>query len=503
MGKTTLLLGGFFLILFLIIIIRTLTFGDKPPGVIDCDPKDTDFIKAEGDVLENFRKALQFETIARKEHDFNREPMLQYVEFIKSSYPAIHGSPLVTMETVANYSLLYRIEGSQSALTPYLLMAHLDVVPISHETWEAPPFAADIINGFIYGRGTIDDKHMVMGILEALEYLLKKGHRPKRSFYIAFGHDEEVNGIEGAQSIGHILESRGLQFEYIVDEGLTVVDGVINGMEGPVALIGTSEKGYLTLELSVQTQGGHSSMPGKESSIGILANAIARLENSPQPSMFGTGPERGLFEQLAPHMKLGFKTLMSNLWLFSPLVTMVLSWKPSSNAMVRTTTAVTEFHAGIKSNVLAPKATATVNHRVHPGQTLQQVIEHDRYVINDPRVEIRTVKSVEAHPVSPYDTKAKGYQTIKKSIRQVFHKAVVAPGLMIGNTDTKHYLKLSKNIYRFSPTYMYPEDLPRFHGVNERISVKNYEQAINYYYHLMKNSDDMGVPEQHQHSSEL
>ncbi|XP_076447510.1 N-fatty-acyl-amino acid synthase/hydrolase PM20D1.2-like isoform X2 [Babylonia areolata] len=394
--------------------------------------------------------------------------------------------------------------GSDRSLTPYLLASHLDVVPADGAQWDAPPFSADLIDDFIYARGTIDDKHGVMGILEALEFLLSNGFQPRRSFYIAFGHDEEVSGIEGAQSIAATLKARGVdRLHFVSDEGLTIVNNMIPGISKPVAIIGTAEKGQAVLRLKVEGQTGHSSMPTAENTISILAEAVHRLHTNRHPSMFGYGPERAMLEHLAPEMQFGHRLVMSNMWLFSPLVSWLLSQKPASNAQVRTVTSVTKFNAGVKDNVIPSVAEAIINHRIHPAQSVQEVIDYDRYIIGDDRVKIELKGSIEPHPQAPHGDHDFGYQVVKNSIRQVFTDAVVVPGVLVGNTDTRHYLCFTHNVYRFSPTFMFPDDIPRFHGVNERISKKNYEQVINFYHHLILNADDPQLPPLHQHSDEL
>lgn len=227
------------------------------------------------------------------------------------------------------------------------------------------------------------------------------------------------------------------------------------------------------------------------------------MEENPHPSRFGYGPEKDTFQHIAPWMKLPYRIVMSNLWCFGPLVSWFLSRKPSTNAITRTVTSVTLIQGGVKVNIIPPEATAYVNHRIHPSQSVQEIIDYDRQIINDERVQIRASYSMEPHPLSPYGDEDFGYQTIKNSIRQVWKEAVVAPGVMIGNTDSRHYIRFTTNIYRFSPTFMFPDDVKRFHGNNERMSVKNYEQVVNFYYHVMMNADQEKLPPFHQHSSEL
>ncbi|XP_045166621.2 N-fatty-acyl-amino acid synthase/hydrolase PM20D1.2-like [Mercenaria mercenaria] len=489
--------------LFVIVVIRTFTLHTRQLDVLECKKSDLDFIEIGhgSGALDRFQRALRFQTISREPFDYNRNELKSLVEYIMSAYPDLHSSHLVQHEIVANYSLLYTVKGSNSSLTPYLLMAHLDVVPADPAKWEADPFGAKIINNFIYARGTIDFKHGVMGILEALNFYVAQGRQPERGFYVAFGHDEEVGGLDGAKSISDLLWGRGVRrFEFIVDEGLTLLNKILPGMVDQVAIIATAEKGQAFVELKVEGSPGHSSMPPSESTIGILAAAVHRLERNPPPSMLGYGPETDTFEHLAPYMTLPMRMVMSNLWLFKPVVSWVMSRKPSLNAIIRTVTAVTMFNAGIKINVNAPEATAYINHRIHPVQTVQEVLDYDRSIINDDRVKIRVLDSMEPHPIAASGEEDFGYQTIKNSIRQVWNNTYVAPGTMIGNTDTRHYLRMTHNVYRFSPTVMFPDDPKRFHGDNERISVKNYEQAVNFYYHLMVNSNTGSIEPTHHHS---
>ncbi|KAM9320484.1 N-fatty-acyl-amino acid synthase/hydrolase PM20D1 [Gastrophryne carolinensis] len=370
-----------------------------------------------------------------------------------------------------------------------MMLAHLDVVPAPADDWDFPPFSGEEHNGYIYGRGALDDKSSVIGILQALEFLLKTGYQPRRSFYIGLGHDEEVSGHEGAMNIVEILQNRGIKLLYVVDEGLAVLDGIIQGVKKPVALIGTTEKGSITLNLTVNQPPGHSSMPSAETSIGILATAVSRLEKNPMPNMFGHGPEASMFEHLGREFYFPINVMMANLWLFSPVVSRVLEKTPSSNAIVRTTTATTIFNSGLKSNVIPAVARATVNFRLHPAQTVDEVLDIVRNTISDERVKLSVLNSFNPLPVSPYDETSFGFQILQHTIHSVFSGAPVAPGVCVGNTDSRHFVNLTNNIYRFSPFQLQPQDVSRIHGLNERISVDNLRRLVQFYYQLIQNSD--------------
>lgn len=456
------------------------------------------------ELLANFKEAIRIPTVSFSETEGNNTALLEFDRLLRKAFPTVFSSSLVHHELVANYSHLFWVQGSQPDLLPYLLLAHIDVVPASElDGWEAPPFSAKEMDGFIYGRGTIDDKDSVMGILQALEFLLIKGYTPRRGFYIGLGHDEEVSGLHGAMNINHILKHRGVQLLFVLDEGLAILDGVVSGLEGPAALIGISEKGSATVKLSVSMVPGHSSMPPSESTIGILAAAVKRLEENPMPRLFGHGPERGTFEHLAHKFSLPLKFIMSNLWLFSPLLGRVLERKPETNAFVRTTTAVTMFNAGVKVNVIPSLAEAYVNLRIHSAQSLQEVLDLIESTVGDQRVKIQLVEGFDPLPVSSADEKSFGFQIIKKTVLDIFPTVTVAPGICIGNTDSRHFKDLTNDIYRFAPDWFKPGDAQRFHGINERISKKNYEELVVFYFSLIQNCDILKLPDPHSSIHEL
>ncbi|XP_041459504.1 N-fatty-acyl-amino acid synthase/hydrolase PM20D1-like [Lytechinus variegatus] len=509
MGMMVQVCKGFGLVvvgLIAVLLIRTATFPSMQPEVTECKALDTDFIQADKDLKRRFQEAIKIQTISWSKFVVELDEVAKLHLFLEESFPLIHTSPLVTKEVINGHSLLYTVKGSDPSLMPYMLAAHQDVVPVKDQDWKYPPFEAREDNGYIYGRGTIDDKHSLMGIMEALEFRLKLKQIPIRTMYLAFGHDEEVYGKNGAGKIAEEFMKRGIKLDFILDEGGIIVNNVFKGLDKPIGIVCVAEKGILTLNLSVEAiPTGHSSMPTPESNIGILTRALSRLEYRRQPIFFGSGPEKQMFEHLASEAKFPLRFIITNMWFFRPLFGWVLTkMGPSTNAFARTTTAITMVHGGFKTNVLPPSAWAIVNHRIHPSQSIQQVIDHDRSVIGDDRVKITVEEKLDASPTSPFDEDAHGYQVISHSIRQVFPSVLVTPGVMIGNTDTRYYWNLTNNIYRFTPTVaMGPEDLKLFHGINERISVDNYEKVVNYYYHVMQNADKMAVSLPHSHSQEL
>ncbi|XP_044302103.1 N-fatty-acyl-amino acid synthase/hydrolase PM20D1 [Varanus komodoensis] len=453
------------------------------------------------ELKEALQGAIRIQTVSFSPDDQNLTALAEFEPYIRKAFPAVFSATFIQHEVIGGYSHLFTVEGSNPQLQPYMLLAHIDVVPASPDNWDvSDPFSAEERDGFIYGRGTLDNKNSVMGILHALEFLLRRNYRPQRSFYIGLGHDEEVGGQKGAKKIVAVLESRGVHLSFLLDEGSFIFDGVITGIDKPVALIAVTEKGAITANLTVVSEPGHSSAPPKRTSIGILSEALSKLEQHPMPNLFAHGPELIMFEQLAAEFRFPLNIIMANLWLFAPLVSRFLEQNPATNALIRTTTAITMFHAGVKSNVIPPSANATVNFRIHSSQTVNEVLEIVDKTIDDKRVKIEMMDAFDPLPVSPWEDQTFGVQVFRQTILDVFPDVgSVAPGICIGNTDSRHYSNLTNAIYRFNPVIFKPNDLPRFHGLNERISIEAYEKQVEFLFQLIQNSDLNQPTEPHIH----
>jgi carboxypeptidase PM20D1 len=264
-----------------------------------------------------------------------------------------------------------------------------------------------------------------------------------------------------------------------VDEGGAVLSGIVPGVAAPVATVGVAEKGSVSLALTTHAPGGHSSMPPDETAIGRLSRAVDRLERDPFPATIG-GAELALFRAVGPEMAWPHRILFANLWLFEPLVLRRLTASPPTAASVRTTLAPTLIQGGIKQNVLPASAQAVVNLRILPGETVESAVKRVRKVIADSAVQVSIVgEGEDPSPLSPSDGPA--FKALAGAIRQIYPSAIVAPFLVVGATDARHYTNLTPNVYRFAPLPLTPADLDRFHGVDERIAVPDYLRAVRWY----------------------
>ncbi len=228
-------------------------------------------------------------------------------------------------------------------------------------------------------------------------------------------------------------------------------------------------------------------MPPKHTAIGILSTAVHNLERNQFPAEI-RGATGKLFEYVGPEMPLTERMVYANLWLFGWLVERQLVASSWTNALVRTTTAATMFQGGVKENVLPTKVRAVVNFRILPGDSIQDVIDRVRKTIGDPQIEITPLKKVLSEPSTVSATESSNFKALHRTIRQVFPDVLVAPWLVVGATDSRHYAKLTDNIYRFVPIRMGPDDMRRFHGTDERISVEDYEQCVRFFLQFIRNS---------------
>lgn len=432
-------------------------------------------------------QALRFRTVSR--HDAARRdagPFEALNAWLPEAWPRLHGDPNVQVEAFG-LSRLYTWQGTDPSLPPVLLMAHTDVVPVEDATsWSRDPWSGAVEDGHVWGRGAIDMKAAMVGFMEAADALSAEGFRPKRTVHLALGHDEEVGGHEGHEQMARALADRGVHFSWVLDEGLLITDGIVPGLDVPAALIGASEKGYLTVELVAEGLGGHSSMPPPQSAAGIVAGAAARLEATPFPADVD-GPVAEMFAWLGPEMGFVQRLAFANLWLLGPVVQGRLEAKNNTNATLRTTIAVTQLEGSVQENVLPQRARAVVNLRLHPRDSIDGALRHVEAAIDDPRVVVRPLEdSIHSEPSPVSSTRSEGWRVIVESIREVHPDVIVAPGLMVGGTDSRWYVPLSDDVYRFHPAWLGPDDTDRIHGTDERISTKNLADYVRFYRRVLQ-----------------
>lgn len=442
-------------------------------------------IKISDSVVTHLVKAIQIQTISNQDNsELNNVPFIEFKKFLEKSYPLVFEN--LHQEHFSSNSILLEWEGIDTSLKPVMFMAHQDVVPAEDQKtkWLYPPFSGQIYQNNIYGRGTLDDKTSLIGLLEAAEYMLLNNFKPKRTIYFCFGDDEEIGG-NGAKEVAEWFIKKNMNFEFIIDEGPGIGIDIIDEVKSPIAFIGVAEKGYASVELSVNQGSGHSSMPPKKTAIGILGKAIDKIEDNPFPARYD-GVIKMLFDEIAPKMSFSKRFIFQNSRYFKTLIKTKLSLNNSTNALIRTTSAATIFHSGEKENILPNQAVATINFRILPGDSIESIVPYINKIVNDRRVKVMFKGPVyNAPPIS--DINSLGYKLLAKSCNELFPQAIVAPALVIGTTDSRHFAKTCNTILRFIPMDFRKDDLEHIHGMNEKVNINDYKKLIQFYVRLMEN----------------
>ena len=429
--------------------------------------------------IEHFQTLIRMATVSDSDYEKTDKALFKaYREKLRELYPTVCEKSEYSEH--GNTAMLFKIKG-ESRENPTVLMSHYDVVPVVEERWAHPPFAAEIVEGEIWGRGTLDTKITMLGIMESMEDMLKQGFVPKNDIYLSFSGDEEVSGISAPRVVDY-LEAQGVKPALVLDEGGAVADGVFPGLEKPVAVIGIGEKGMCSVRLTAEGKGGHSSTPPRHTSLGYLSQSIVNIENHPFKAEV-TLPVEGLLKHVGPYLSFPLRLISANLGIFKGLVAkMSMKLGGELNAMMRTTTAATMAQGSKAHNVLPNESTAMINVRLLNNTTPRQALD---------RIQSLCAEGVTAAfeteiPASPYaSTDSENWQKVAQAVGDTWTDAIVSPYLMIAGSDSRHFSKICRDVYKFSAWHVSTELRGTIHNDNERIPVSEVSKTVEFFHRLI------------------
>ena len=466
-----------FLGLALLILVGVLLFNTYRTSAWPIVHKEISLMPLPDSAISHLSQAVQIPTVSFSDTGaIDTSAFLAFNHFIEKAYPLIHQK--LPKTAIRQFSYVFEWKGKNEALAPIILMGHYDVVPVEPSAlnkWTVAPFSGKITDSCVWGRGSADDKMPVISILEATETMLQKGFTPDRTIFLCFGHDEEVRGA-GANAIVDYLESKKIKPELVIDEGGEMTESKIKDLNRPAAFIGVAEKGYSSYELTVDIEGGHSSMPGKETSIDILASALQRLRSEPMPANITPAVRESLHRVGISSTSFLNRMAANNMWLFEGMAKGIISETREGTAMIHTTIVPTIIESGIKENVIPTHALAIVNSRILPGENSKTVEEFIRKKVNDERVKIRKVSKFDSDPSPSTDFNSPAYKRIESAVYQTVPNVIPTPYLMIGATDSRHYRRISTGVVNFFPT----TDSKGYHGIDERMPIRDFQRSVNY-----------------------
>ena len=478
-GKIVLGVLGLLAVLAVVVAVRTATY--QPPAGADLSRVKL----AAAPVIDVDRaarhlgEAVRIQTVSHQ--DATEDDPAQWTalhDWLDRTYPNVHAA--MTREIILQNTLLYTWKGSDPTLSPIILMAHQDVVPVDDKTvaeWKHPPFSGEIADGAVWGRGSVDDKGSLVGLFEAVDALASHGFKPKRTVMILSGQDEEVQG-KGAQAAAALLEQRGVKALFVLDEGsIVLTDNPVT--HKPSILIGVAEKGYATLRVTATAPGGHSSMPPPSTAVITLSHALIAISRHPFAMKF-EGPGADMLRWLAPHASPAVKMAVANEWLFSPLLVSEVAKTPPGAAMLHTTIAPTMLSGSPKENVLPQSASALINYRIMPSDSAAIVMARAKAAVRPQPVTL-TWDSPPREPSKVSSTSSDGWKFVAAAAQAIEPGVPLAPSLVVAGTDSGRLGKVGLDVYRYQPLEASLADTRMIHGNNEHMTLANLKRMVDYY----------------------
>ena len=476
----SIILGGLgigFIALAAVVVVRALRF--TPEAI---EPANPDVIELDKEkIVADMVDMVRCKTVSYSEDELMEwEEYSKFQNLLKERFPVIHEK--CTLEKIGRNGLLYYLKGKSSE-KPSVCMSHYDVVPVEEEAWLKPAFEGIVEDGCIWGRGTLDTKGTLCGVMEALEKLLKEGYIPANDLYLSFSGEEEIDGATCREIVAYLKE-KGVKPAIVVDEGGAVVDKVFPGVDRECALIGIAEKGGVSYNFSMESQGGHASTPPVHSILGELSQAVCEIENHPFKRQL-TKPVAEMFDTLGRHSTFLYRMIFANLWLFEGLLDLICKKSGGElNAMMRTTVAVTKMEGSKAYNVLPPRASFGINVRLMGTDTIESAMAYFKNVIKNDKIKIETVRGM--NPSIYSDTSCEEWFKLKDVIHQTWPEAIVSPYLMMACSDSRHYCNITDRVYRFSAMRMSKEERAMIHGNNERVPIETLLKTVEFYVRLLR-----------------
>ncbi len=466
-------------LLVAVLLIRTVRFTPRAGAAVAAgdEPFDTDR------AVEALRALVRCRTVSYRDAALEDNAEFdKLIDLLPQLYPHVFAT--CSFERLPDRALLFRWQGREAG-DPTVLMAHYDVVPVDEAGWDKPPFDAVLEDGVVWGRGTLDTKVTINGVLFAADHLIAEGYVPAHDVYFAFSGGEEVNGA-GAPNIVDFFEREGITPALVLDEGGAVVENVFPGVTAPCGMIGIAEKGMMDVEYAASSSGGHASAPKPRAPIDRLAKAITRVLKKPFPAHL-TAPVLAMFDTLGRHSSFVFRLIFANMWLFSGVIDLICKSSGGElNALVRTTVAFTQMQGSAASNVIPPRAAVVSNIRLNPADTMASGLDYLKRVVDDDTVEITALHGMEPSRISRID--CDGYERVASAVASTWRGCITTPYLMMQCSDSRHYGRISDRVYRFSAMDLTSEERATIHGHNERIRVETVAKAVEFYIRLMRMS---------------
>ena len=468
---------GLIIVFIVVVVERTILFVPEKREPIEAEEITLD----EDKIVRDMVAMIRCKTVSNRDTSLvDWDEFEKFEAELRMRFPKIF--EMAKFEKVGKTGLLFHIKG-QTSSAPSVCMAHYDVVPVEEEAWSKPAFEGIIEDNVIWGRGTLDTKGTLCGVLEATEKLLSEGYQPKNDLYLAFSGEEEIDG-DSCKEIVAYLDGHGVKPAIVLDEGGAVVEKVFPGVDRECALIGIAEKGSVSVDFSIESNGGHASTPPVKTVMGQLCRAVVAIEKRPFKKQM-TKPVKDMFDILGRESNFLFRMIFANLWCFGPVLDLYGRLCGGEiNALIRTTVAVTRMEGSKAYNVMPPKGSMGLNMRLLGDDTVDSAVAYLNKSIKNDNIKATVVSGMNPSIVS--DTACMEYAKLKEAIHMTWPEAVVSPYLMMACSDSRHYCRITDHVYRFSAMKLSKEERGMIHGNDERIPIPTLIKTVEFYVRLLK-----------------
>lgn len=467
---------GIIAVLLLVAVIRTCTI--KAPAPTPCENQPS---QAAIDICgEKLAAMVRIPTVSKRE-DEDLSEFYRLHEEMERLFPLIHRD---LEKTVLNGTLLYRWAGRDPEKAPILFMGHQDVVPASDEGWSVPAYSGEIVDGNLYGRGALDCKSTMLMELQAVEELLEEGFVPPCDVWLEYSINEETGG-DGAASAMRYLRDKGIRLSLVIDEGGAVIDEAVPGIDRPYAVIGVMEKGYMDVKITARGKGGHSSTPPRNTPAARLFAFANEIERK-RPFQKTLLPEVAeMFRSMAPSFGFGMRLAMGNLWLFKPLVMALMpKISPFGEALMATTCCFTMMKGSDAANVIPKEPWLIANLRTSIHQDCASSLAVLKKYADKYDLELEVIMQRDPSPIS--NIHSPEYAYVVECIKEQFPDIGVAPYMIMGGTDCRHFHALTENALRFAPARMTTAQNASCHAVDENVTVSTLAEGVQFFKRLLK-----------------
>ena len=468
---------GFLMGAMVIALVRTLLI--KAPKPVPYTPKVSQ--KELDTAAQKLGDMVRVPCVSKNE-DEDLTEFYNYHKVLEKCFPLLHQK---LEKTVFDGSLLYYWKGADPTEKPILLMGHQDVVPANDEGWSVGAFSGEVVDGNLYGRGAMDCKSTMYVEMQAVEELLAEGFVPPVDVYLEYSINEETGG-RGATFAVKYLQDRNIELGMVIDEGGAIIDKAEDGMDRPYAVIGITEKGYMDVKITAQGKGGHSSTPPRNTPAARLFAFANEIERK-RPFQKGILPEvEEMFNQMAPSFPFPLRLVLGNQWLFRPLLMALMpKVSPFGEAVMATTCCFTMMQGSDAANVIPKEPYLIANLRTSVHQDCKSSLKVLRRYAKKHDVQIEVLMQRDASPVS--NIRSGKYKYLVNRIHEHFPDVGIAPYVIMGGTDCRHYHCLTENALRFCPVRMTAAQSASCHAVDENVTLSALAEGVRFFKDFLTN----------------